>query len=106
MAAAERPFLNGVSPMNAKHLLLAAAALAALASPAAASSRADGCTKAPQADWAKIEMSEAKAKADGYVVSKSKISGSCHEVYASKDGKRFELFYDPTNQTLIETVAK
>ena len=31
----------------------------------------------------------------GYEVRKSKIEGSCYEVYGVKDGKLFELFYSP-----------
>ncbi len=85
---------------------LLATVLAFAASSAYAGSYAAGCTKSPQPSWMKIEDVEAKAKADGYLIMKSKVSGSCYEVYATKDGKRFELFYDPTSAQLASTTLK
>jgi hypothetical protein len=73
---------------------------------ATAGTRADGCTKEPQANWMKAEMVEAKAKDAGYVVSKSKVAGTCYEVYATKGEKRFELFYNPMTAELVEEVVK
>lgn len=85
---------------------LLATVLTLAASSAYAGSYAAGCTKSPQASWMKIEDIEAKAKSDGYLVMRSKVSGSCYEVYATKDGKRFELFYDPTSAQLASTTRK
>ena len=56
---------------------------------------ADGftnCTKAAKASWKPASEAEAAAKAAGYEVRRSKIEGSCYEVYGVKDGKLFELF--------------
>ena len=70
---------------------------------------ADGfknCTKVAKASWKPASEAEAAAKAAGYEVRKSKIEGSCYEVYGVKDGKLFELFYSPENLKLMHTKAK
>ncbi|WGS20853.1 MULTISPECIES: PepSY domain-containing protein [unclassified Bradyrhizobium] len=70
---------------------------------------ADGyknCTKLDKASWKPASEAEAKAKAAGYEVRRSKIEGSCYEVYGVKDGKLFELFYNPEDLTLKHTIAK
>src|SRR5262245_18644824 len=70
---------------------------------------ADGfknCTKVAKASWKPASEAEAAAKAAGYEVRKSKIEGSCYEVYGVKDGKLFELFYSPEDLSLKHTKAK
>ena len=70
---------------------------------------ADGfkdCTKLDKASWKPAGDAEAKAKAAGYEVRRSKIEGSCYEVYGVKDGKLFELFYSPEDLSLKHTIAK
>ena len=42
----------------------------------------------------------------GYEVRRSKIEGSCYEVYGVKEGKLFELFYSPEDLSLKRTIAK
>ena len=76
---------------------------------AAAPAMADGfknCTKVEKASWKLASEAEAKAKEAGYEVRRSKIEGSCYEVYAKdKDGKQFELFYNPADLSLVKTQA-
>jgi len=70
---------------------------------------ADGfknCTKVAKSAWKPASDAEAAAKAAGYEVRKSKIEGSCYEVYGVKDGKLFELFYSPADLKLMHTKAK
>jgi hypothetical protein len=70
---------------------------------------ADGftnCTKAPKSSWKPASEAEAAAKAAGYEVRRSKIEGSCYEVYAVNGGKLFELFYSPEDLSLKYTKAK
>ena len=70
---------------------------------------ADGfknCTKAPKSSWQPASAAEELARNAGYEVRKSKIEGSCYEVYGVKDGKLFELFYSPENLKLIHTKQK
>ena len=70
---------------------------------------ADGykdCTKLDKASWKSAGEAEAKAKAAGYEVRRSKIEGSCYEVYGVKEGKLYELFYSPDDLSLKHTIAK
>lgn len=64
------------------------------------------CTKTGKASWKPANEAEAKAKAAGYEVRRSKIEGSCYEVYGVKEGKLYELFYSPEDLSLKHTVAK
>ena len=75
---------------------------------AAAPAMADGfknCTKIAKASWKPASEAEAKAKEAGYEVRRSKVEGSCYEVYGVKDGKLFELFYSPEDLSLKKTIA-
>jgi hypothetical protein len=70
---------------------------------------ADGfkdCTNIAKARWKPASAAEAAAKAAGYEVRRSKVEGSCYEVYGVKDGKLFELFYSPEDLSLKHTIAK
>jgi hypothetical protein len=70
---------------------------------------ADGfknCTKVAKSSWKPASEAEAAAKAAGYEVRRSKIEGSCYEVYGVKGGKLYELFYSPADLKLIHTKAK
>jgi hypothetical protein len=85
-------------------MLTTLAVLAALLGGAAAQAESLGrpCTSAPQAEWLPIKDLEAKVEALGYKVHKSKLKNACGEVYATdKDGKRVELFVDPTNGQIV-----
>lgn len=63
----------------------------------------DDCTKEAKEKWKPQAEAEAAATAAGYTVTKSKIEGSCYEVYAKdKDGKKFELFYNPVDLQLVK----
>jgi hypothetical protein len=67
---------------------------------------ADGftnCTKSPKASWRPKEAAEAAAKKAGYEVRRSKIEGSCYEVYGVKNGKLFEVFYSPEDLSVKHT---
>ncbi|MDH2382885.1 PepSY domain-containing protein [Bradyrhizobium sp. CER78] len=70
---------------------------------------ADGyktCTKLDKASWKPASDAEAKAKAAGYEVRRTKVEGSCYEVYGVKEGKLYELFYSPEDLSLKHTIAK
>ncbi len=81
------------------------AGLVMFAAPAFADGKKD-CTTEPQAKWKPQNEAEATAKAAGYEVRRSKIEGACYEVYAVKDGKNLELFYNPIDLSLMLTVTK
>ena len=77
-------------------------AAAAVAGPAMAHGF-DDCTKEAKDKWKPQAEAEAAATAAGYTVTKSKVEGSCYEVYAKdKDGKKFELFYNPVDLQLVK----
>lgn len=62
------------------------------------------CTTEAKDKWKPEKEAEAAAVAAGYTVSKVKVEGSCYEVYAKdKAGKKFELFYNPVDMTLVKT---
>src|ERR1700712_1739865 len=70
---------------------------------------ADGyknCTKLNKSSWKPASDAEAKAKAAGYEVRRTKVEGSCYEVYGVKEGKLYELFYSPEDLSLKHTIAK
>lgn len=62
----------------------------------------EACGTADQSTW----MSEAdvmdKATELGYTPSKVKIEDGCYEVYATKDGDRFEVFFNPVSGELVK----
>ena len=64
------------------------------------------CTKIAKASWKPASEAEAAAKAAGYEVRKSRVEGSCYEVYGVKGGKLFELFYSPEDMSMKHTKAK
>ncbi|MFC5325569.1 PepSY domain-containing protein [Bradyrhizobium oligotrophicum] len=87
--------------------IAAAVALAGFA--AVTPAMADGykdCTKLDKASWKPASEAEAKAKDAGYEVRRSKVEGSCYEVYGVKGGKLYELFYSPEDLSLKHTIAK
>jgi hypothetical protein len=88
-----------------KSIALASVLAVALTAPAFADGKKD-CTTEPQAKWKPQPEAEAAAKAAGYEVRRSKIEGACYEVYATKDGKNLELFYNPMDLKLMLTVTK
>ena len=77
-------------------LFIAAAVLAAFSSNAYAESYGKPCTAAPKDKWMTLEAIEKIVAKHGDTVAKSKMKGTCAEVYVrDADGKRIELFIDP-----------
>lgn len=82
---------------------LSTAALAVgliLAGPAFADG-VDKCTDEAQDKWMTEEQITAKAVELGYEVEKMKVEGTCYEVYAKKDGKEFEVFFNPATAEVV-----
>lgn len=83
-----------------KFVILAIAAVVAggLVSAARAESLGRPCTTAPESQWLPLQALQGKIEAQGYTVKKAKLKSACAEIYAlDKDGKRVELFLDPTS---------
>jgi len=89
--------------------LIKVSAVLAVSMLTAAPAFADGfkdCTKLEKAKWKPASEAEGKAKEAGYEVRRSKVEGSCYEVYGVKEGKLYELFYSPEDLSLKKTIAK
>jgi hypothetical protein len=76
------------------------------ASPAFATSYSGTCTNAPVDQWMTEADLKAKITEAGYNVAKIKRTrtGNCYEAYVTdRDGKKMELFLDPTNAKIIHS---
>ncbi len=62
------------------------------------------CSDAPKSQWKPKAEAEAAAKKAGYEVRRSKIDGTCYEVYGVKSGSLYELFYDPVTMRHVHTI--
>lgn len=82
--------------------------LAGLASSAMAESYGKPCTTEPKEKWMTIEAIEKLVKDHGYEVAKSKMKGTCAEVYArdKEQGTRIEFFIDPATGNPVGTSWK
>lgn len=77
-------------------------AVLGLAITAQAGSLGRPCTSAPKEQWLSLQELQAKVEALGYRVQKAKLKNACGELYTlDKDGKRVELFVDPTNGQIV-----
>ena len=82
---------------------IAAAGLIALTAGHAGATGFGKCSTAPKAQWKPIAQAELATRNAGYQVRTSKVDGTCYEVYATKDGSLFELYYDPATLKLVHT---
>ncbi|WP_045834980.1 PepSY domain-containing protein [Hyphomicrobium sp. 99] len=88
-----------------KTVLITTALLVGLASNAMAESYGKSCTTEPKEKWMTIEAIEKLVKDHGYEVAKSKMKGTCAEVYArdKEQGTRIEFFIDPATGNPVGT---
>lgn len=78
-------------------------ALLALFAPALALADAD-CTAHPKEEWKTEAEARAKFEADGYTISKFKISGECYEIYGfTKEGKKAEIYFDTKTFEIVKS---
>lgn len=61
------------------------------------------CTSAPQSAWRPLAEIEATARKMGYAVWKIERDGSCYEVYATRGGRNYELYFDPATGQVVKT---
>jgi hypothetical protein len=91
--------------MKTKTIALALfAGLLATSLPVAAQAESYGkpCTTEPKEKWLSIEAIEKVVTDHGYEIAKTKVKGSCVEVYArDKQGTRVEYFIDPATGTPV-----
>jgi hypothetical protein len=83
-------------------IVTVAASLLATATTAHSGSLGRPCTAAPESQWLSINQLQAKIEAQGYKVRRAKLKQACGELYTlDKDGRRVELFVDPTNGKIV-----
>jgi len=76
--------------------IAAALALAASASPAAATGKMT--CDAPQAQWKSMDALQAELAKQGWQVRKAKVDGGCYEVYGTDpEGNRVEAYFHPVS---------
>jgi hypothetical protein len=77
-----------------RKLAIAAFILVASASPAFATGKVK--CDVPEAKRQPVGALEARLKAEGWTIKKSKLDGGCYEVYGTQpDGKFVEAYFDP-----------
>lgn len=57
------------------------------------------CTKEPKSKWQDEKVFQKSLVDSGYKIKKFKVTkGNCYEIYGwNKEGKRVEIYFDPTN---------
>lgn len=75
-----------------------------IAAIASASAIAGPSCNAPENTWMKEADFKAQVEAKGFKIKTFKVSkGKCYEIYGfDQDGKKVEIYYDPTNGSEIE----
>jgi len=63
------------------------------------------CTTADRATWQDPERFQEQLKAQGYQISKFKITeGNCYEIYGfDKDKRKVEIYHDPVSGKAVKT---
>ncbi len=65
------------------------------------------CTDQPKEKWMKEEDFKKWAEGEGYKIRKFKQPGSCYEIYGTnKDGKSVEVYFNPTNGSIVKEKIK
>ena len=54
------------------------------------------CNSGPESEWKTKNEAKAVLIAEGYEVRKVKVEDGCYELYTKKDGKKFEVFINPS----------
>lgn len=88
-----------------KKLLISTALIVGLGSNAMAESFGKPCTTEPKEKWMTLEAIEKLVKDHGYEVAKSKMKGTCAEIYArdKQQGLQIEFFIDPATGNPVGT---
>ncbi|VAW03960.1 hypothetical protein MNBD_ALPHA01-1323 [hydrothermal vent metagenome] len=66
----------------------------------------DECNAGPKSEWMPKETITHSLKAQGYKVRKVEVEDGCYEVYAMKDGRKYEIYVNPTTGTVVKTKEK
>ena len=83
-------------------ILASLAVLGAAAGSAQADSLGRPCTTKPEKDYLTLDALKAKVVEQGYKIRSGEIKKACGEFYViDKNGKRAELFVDPTSGVIV-----
>lgn len=63
------------------------------------------CKSGPKSEWMPKEGIVKSLTTKGYEIRKVEVEEGCYEIYALKDGKRLEIFVNPTTG-LIEKIKE
>ena len=86
------------------HLRLLPTLGAVLIAAASASAEEQLCKNAPRDMWLSKEQIKAKVEAMGYTKVRIGTEHGCYEAHAtSKDGKRLEIYLEPTTGQVVKT---
>ncbi|MCB1742402.1 MAG: PepSY domain-containing protein [Gammaproteobacteria bacterium] len=88
--------------MKRASILLITLALTGGAGTTLASESRD-CGNEPRSSWADEAKVEAKLTDMGYEVRRVKVEDGCYEAYATKDGKRFEIYLHPVSLEVVRS---
>lgn len=90
-----------------KLIIVTAAALLGTTSIAMAAGFGKPCTTEPKETWLSLEAIEKIVRDHGYEIAKSKLKGTCVEIYArDSQGTRVEFFIDPATGNPVGTEWK
>ena len=63
------------------------------------------CPDTAKDKWLRAEEIRQRMESKGYEVRRVKKEGTCFEVKATKDGKRFEVYVNPADATIVREKA-
>ncbi|MDX1460715.1 MAG: PepSY domain-containing protein [Xanthomonadales bacterium] len=87
-----------------RKVILAAAAVAALASNSVLATGLATCDSGPEEQWLTKESLQAQLESQGWEVRRIKVDGGCYEVYALDDkGERVEAYFHPETLEPVPT---
>lgn len=64
------------------------------------------CESGPKSEWMPKESILKSLAAQGYKVRKVEVEDGCYEVYALKDGKKYEVFVNPATGVIKKIKEK
>lgn len=64
------------------------------------------CNSGPSSEWMPKEAILHSLTMKGYEIRKVEVEDGCYEVYAMKDGRKLEIFVNPTTGVIEKTKEK
>ncbi|VAV89326.1 hypothetical protein MNBD_ALPHA02-348 [hydrothermal vent metagenome] len=64
------------------------------------------CDSGPKSQWMTKTSITKTLKEEEYEIRKVEVEDGCYEVYAMKDGKKYEIYINPKNGKIVDTEEK